>query len=236
MVRKDKYGVDQITKYVKKSKFAGNAVVINREFILASDKGIREVCPLRNGEKLMLFAVFDDGGYYQLDRIRSDANSDLALLRIVADALLFLDLKSFVAFPSSREEILGKNILMLETVNSSKFYRYEKYKIRGISSDGYNVRGAGVADRNIGNSVLNDRFELVGISNGRDKEPKHPKETSIISQNKIESFLRNNRISYYKVGRDAKIQANDEYLRNINVKLICFVVRAPMNFGVRFER
>ena len=80
---------------------------------------------------------------------------------------------------------------------------------------------------------MNNRLEFVGLTTGNSELSKYKfflNEVDIINQNKIESFLKQNRVFYYKNINNLDLVKYANYIKNMNVKVVCTVknIRVPL--------
>ncbi|MDR1498774.1 MAG: hypothetical protein LBS34_00610, partial [Rickettsiales bacterium] len=195
------FHTDKISNIVKEAKYAGNAVILNKNFILTSYNTINDVCRMtENTQKQMIFVVFNDGNTYEVLLHGFDPKLNLALLVFNRHGQSKVNLNNYVIFPKIAENMVGKNVFVSKTKNSFLSF-YKKFKIDGISDSGYYIKNKDNIKNNKGEAVLNDKFEFVGITTGNTKRNRSKfllNEVNIISQYNVISFLWKNGILYHR--------------------------------------
>ncbi|MDR2778527.1 MAG: hypothetical protein LBB13_03460 [Rickettsiales bacterium] len=232
-----RFDSNELTRYVKTSKHAGNAVFINKSFLITNYKSINTACKISNQEeKVRIFMIFD-GEAFPVDVVDSDEASGLVLLRVDPKEKKYVNVNNFVLFPNvsgDRYNYMDTTVLISKMINSAEGEVYEKYRITEISEEGYAVKSMDILRKNFGEAVLNDRFEFVGITNGNSETKKYhamKNEIKIIEQNRIKNFLKKNNVFYYKNVNNVDLRKFSNYKGDINVELLCYVKKqVPQRF------
>jgi hypothetical protein len=96
-----RFDSNELTRYVKASKHAGNAVFINKSFLITNYKSINATCKLSNKrEKVRVFIIFD-GEAFPVDIVDSNEVLGLTLLKIDPKEKKYVNVNNFVLFPNN---------------------------------------------------------------------------------------------------------------------------------------
>lgn len=230
------FHTNKIEKFIENSTYAGNAVVINKQnFLTTYDVAYNSCIPKNKNQDIALFVITSDGKYYGVDVIRYSRELNLAVLKIVGAYENSSSIRNYVIFPKKYESLLEKKVYISKTKNTNESYFYKKNKIKGISSSGYFVKQNNFRN-NKGESVLNTNLEFVGLSGNNSTENKFKfllNEVNIINQNKIENFLTKNRIIYKRNVNNINLFEVNNYLKTINVKVVCHLRENRMPIIIR---
>ncbi len=227
------FNTDKITNVIKNSKYGGNAVIVNKNYFLTTYDTINDFCKSeRVDQKINFYLVTNDGSYYSAKVYAKDNTNNLAILKVEANIMNKGLANNYIVFPAKYDTLLNSNVFISKTKNTEQSHFYEKNKIAGLSDVGFYIKRNNFRN-NIGESVLNDRLEFVGLTTGNSKLSKYKfflNEVDIVNQNKIESFLKQNRIFYYKNMNNLDLIKYSNYIKNMNVKVVCTVknVRVPL--------
>lgn len=228
----------EITKIIENSNYAGNAVIINKKYFLTTYDTVNSICKNSYDNQITYFYIItNDGDYYRAKMYAQDNQNNLAILQIDDDIKNKALANNYVVLPAMYNTLLNSNVFVSKTKNTLKSHFYEKSKISGLSNVGFYTKKNNFRS-NIGESVLNNRLEFVGLTTGNSKSSKYKfflNEVDIVNQNKIEAFLRRNKINYYKNVTNLDLIKYPNYIRNMNVKVVCITktARVPLVMKVR---
>jgi hypothetical protein len=124
-------------------------------------------------------------------------------------------------------------------INDPESDFYDHYKITGITTGGYTVKSKDVFRKNFGEAVLNERLELVCLTDGNTTNGKVGflnNEIRIIEQGRIKNFLKKHNIRYYKNQKNVDLRDFQNYVGDINVELICYVKEPKLQRVIRRYR
>lgn len=232
------FHTDKITKLVPNSIFVGNAIAINERFFLTTYNAINSACKIQNDrQNLVLFLIAHDGNYYKTKIFRESKDLNLIILEL-DDNTEEIMMKNYVVFSKKQDNLLDNNVYISKTKNSNKTHFYEKNKILEVSENGYYIKKNNLRN-NLGESVLNNKLEFVGITSGNTEKSKYKfysNKVDIISQGTIESFLRRNGIYYRKNLRDINLSSVNNYLKGINLKAVCYLDEKRMPLTIKIYR
>ncbi len=232
------FHTDKITDTIEDSIYAGNAVIINKNYFLTTYDTINDFCKSGRVDQVVNFyIVANDGSYYSAKIYAKDINSNLAILEVDSNITNKGLANNYVVFPAKYDTLLNSSVFISKTKNTEQSHFYEKSKIAGLSNIGFYTKKNNFRS-NIGESVLNNKLEFVGLTAGNSKLSKYKfflNEVEIINQNKIESFLKQNRIFYYKNINNLDLIKYTNYIKNMNVKVVCTVrnVRVPLILKIK---
>ncbi|MDR2077772.1 MAG: hypothetical protein LBP39_02275 [Rickettsiales bacterium] len=237
-----RFNSSELTRYVKASKHAGNAVFINKSFLLTNYRSVNDICKISsNGEKVRVFIIFD-GEAFPVEVVDSNEVLGLALLKIDPKEKKYVNVNNFVLFPNvsdDRYNYMDTVVLISKMINNPNGEVYGKYKITGISEYGYAAKSMDVFRKNFGEAVLNDRLEFIGITNGNSETKKYraiKNEIKIIEQNRIKNFLKKNNVFYYKNVNNVDLRKFSNYRGDINAELLCYVRKQIPQRVIRIYR
>lgn len=226
---KSRFKVDEITKFIKGSKYVGNAVFINKKFMITNVSSIDNLCKItKEGQTLKTFMVYN-GQVFRVNIIDKNYESDLALLKIDNSEENYININNFAILPNvpgDRYNYLNTYGFFSKTYNNLEKIKYKKYKITSISDVGYAVKSYDILRSNNGEAVLNDKMELIALTAGNTKKGiKHifSNKIKIIDDGKIKNFLKNNNVYYYKNYNNVDLRDVTNYKSSINAKVICYV-------------
>jgi hypothetical protein len=224
-----RFNSNEIVKFVKDSRHAGNAIFINKGFLITNYKSIATACRVtRFGESVRAFIIFN-GEAIKVDIVDMDKDSGLVLLRIDPNEKHYVTVNNFALFPNvsgSDYKYMNSDVFISKMINDPESDFYDHYKITGITTGGYTVRSKDVLRKNFGEAVLNERLELIGLTDGNSANGKIgflKNEIRIIEQGRIKNFLKKHNIRYYKNLRSVDLRDFQKYAGDINAELICYV-------------
>lgn len=226
---KSRFRVNEITKFIKDSKYVGNAVFINKKFIITNAIPIDNLCKItKEGQTLKTFIVYD-GQVFRVDVIDRDYKLDLALLKINKSEDNYINVNNFVILPNvsdDRYNYINTYGFISKTYNDPEKIKYKAHKITSISDVGYATKSYDILRNNNGEAVLNDRLEFIGLTAGNTgKSIKNifSNKIKIIDDGKIKNFLKKNSVYYYKNYKNVDLRDVANYKNSINAKVICYV-------------
>ncbi len=226
---KSRFRINEITKFIKDSKYVGNAVFINKKFIIANAIPIDNLCKItKEGQTLKTFIVYD-GQVFRVDVIDRDYKLDLALLKINKSEDNYINVNNFAILPNvpgDRYNYINTYGFISKTYNDPEKIKYKAHKITSISDVGYATKSYDILRNNNGEAVLNDRLELIGLTAGNTgKSIKNifSNKIKIIDDGKIKNFLKKNSVYYYKNYKNVDLRDVANYKNSINAKVICYV-------------
>lgn len=218
-----------ITKFIKDSKYIGNAVFVNKRYMITNAIPIDNICKItKEGQKLKTFIVYNNS-VFRVDLVSKDYVSNLALLKIDETEDNYIDINNFAILPNvsrDRYNYINTDAFISRTYNDPNKIKYKKHKITSISEVGYAAKSYDVIRNNNGEAVLNDRLELIGITAGNTKgsiSGIFSNKVKIIDDGKIKNFLKQNGIYYYKNYNNVDLRDVSNYKKAINAKVICYV-------------
>ncbi len=216
------YKRDNIEGIVAGSVYVGNAIAVNKTAFLTTYDSIKEKCKVENNRKIKYYLI-KNGQIFEVELSFYDEYKNLAILTSrnrIGD---------FYAIFANNNATPKQDIFISKTNNSLnyKFYLHE-------------LRNNGVVDfikvldfpRNYNGEVLiNKNFEIVGIANN-EKTGFLNKKIYIINNNIIKQFFRENGIIYATNHSSSNLTLINNYLANINYKLVCKeeLTRSPLIF------
>jgi len=155
---------------------SGSGFFISKDIIITCDHII-------TGSKELIINI--DGKGYSAQVLQSNSNTDLAILKVIGyESPYFFNIKSFtteelgnriytIGFPLSN--ILGAEVRITDGIISAK---------NGIESNPtYFQMSASIQPGNSGGPVLNEKFEVIGITSSKLSEIATLKTTGTLSQN-----------------------------------------------------
>ncbi|MDR1425406.1 MAG: hypothetical protein LBI70_00200 [Rickettsiales bacterium] len=222
----------EMTKFVKNSRHAGNAIFINKGFLLTNYKSLATICKTtKSDQSIRVFIIFN-GEAIKVDIVETDREANLTLLKIDPSERYYINVNNFALFPNvsgSNYEYMNSNVFISKMVNNPDSSFYDHYVITGISEGGYSVKSLDVFRKNFGEAVLDERLELIGLTDGNTASNKlkfFNNEIRIIEQGRIKNFLKKHNIRYYKNIKNANLRDLQNYSGDINVELICYIKEA----------
>lgn len=226
---KSRFKVDEITKFIKGSKYVGNAVFVNKKFLITNASSMDDLCKItKEGQVLKTFIVYD-GQIFRTDIVDKDYESDLVLLKINSSEDSYINVKNFAILPNvpgDRYNYLNTYGFFSKTYNDLEKIRYGKYKITSISDVGYAAKSYDILRSNNGEAVLNDKMEFIALTAGNTKKGiRHifSNNIKIVDDGKIKNFLKRNNVYYYKNYKNVDLRDVVNYKNSINAKVICYV-------------
>jgi hypothetical protein len=217
------FSTGSLTRFSKNFKYAGNAVTINKRYFLTTYSALNGDCKINEREQRReLFLIFSNGEVYQANLYVQNEEKDLAIIVLDEDISNNINTGNYAIFPRKIDNLFDKNVYISRTKNSSKS-SYRKFKVIGIADKGYGVKNNNFR-KNVGEIVLNDKFEFVGIARGNTINNKlrfFENNVNFINQSNIVSYLRQNRVFYYNNSADINLLMVKNYLADINVKVVC---------------
>jgi hypothetical protein len=234
------FRTDQLTKYVKASVHAGNAVFINKKFLLTSYNSLYRVCnPTEPGQQLRAFIILS-GETVRVKVHSVDKVNNLLLLMLDPADAHYADINNFALFPDISDgnyNYLKAKVLISKRVNNPNGEVYGKYTINGIGSHGYTVSSRDLLRPSFGEAVLNERLELIGITDGSSKNnSSFGIDINIIEQGRIKKFLKTHRVYYYKNTHQVDLHNIINYRGSINAELICYIREKPLERIIKIYR
>lgn len=224
-----RFHTDKITKFINRSNYAGNAVFINKRFLLTNNSYIDKVCKMTSNKQRLRVFIVSDGQAFKVDIIDRDENSDLMLLSINQGERRFTNINNFVIFPNvpgDRYNYIDTDAYISRNINDSDKIFYRKYRIKNISNVGFSVKSKDILRKNFGEVVINDRHEFIGLTAGNTAKNLRnifSNEINIIDDGKIKNFLKRNNVYYYKNINNIDLRTVANYRKSIGAKVICYV-------------
>ncbi|MDR3078504.1 MAG: serine protease [Rickettsiales bacterium] len=242
MIYSRSFHSDEITKFVKNSRHAGNAIFINKGFLITSYRSIATACRVtKTTENVRTFIIFN-GEAIKVDIVAEDESSGLTLLRIDPTEKHYVVVNNFALFPNvsgSDYRYLGSEVFISKMINDPDSDFYRKYKVAKVEVDGYSVRSRDVLRKNFGEVVLNERLELLGLTDGNSSSSKIKflgNEIRILEQGRIKNFLKKNNVRYYKNIKNMDLRDFPRYRGDINAELVCYIKEAQPQRIIRRYR
>ncbi|MDR1495286.1 MAG: hypothetical protein LBI29_04635, partial [Rickettsiales bacterium] len=143
----------EITKFVKNSKHAGNAVFINKGFLITNYKSLATACRVtKTTENVRAFIIFN-GEAIRVEIVAADEGVGLTLLRLDPNERRNINVNNFVLFPDvsdSNYQYIGSSVFISKMINDPDSDVYKDYKITGVDVGGYTVKNKDVFRKNFG--------------------------------------------------------------------------------------
>lgn len=224
-----RFHTDKITKFINKSEYAGNAVFINKRFLLTNSSSIDEACRMTSNKQRLRIFIVSDGQAFKVDLIDKDESSDLVLLSISQGERRFTNINNFVIFPNvsgDKYNYIDTDAYISRNMNDSDKIFYRKYRIKNISDVGFSVKSKDILRKNFGEVAINDRLEFIGLTAGNTAKSIRnifSNEIKIIDDGKIKNFLKRNNVYYYKNINNIDLRTVANYRKSIVAKVICYV-------------
>lgn len=237
-----RFRTDKITGFVEKSSYAGNAVFINKRFLIASSEAIDRVCkPTSSQQRLQLF-IIKDGQVFRVSVIDRDELYGLALLSVNQSERRFINVNNFVLLPDisgDHYNYLDTDAYISRTINSPQNTMYKKYHIKNIADVGFSTKSKDIIRKNFGEIVLNDRNEFIGLTVGNTAGSFKnilSNEIKIVDIAKIKNFLKRNDVYYYKNVTNIDLRTVANYKKSVGARIICVVQEPPVSKVVKMYR
>ncbi|MDR0572231.1 MAG: hypothetical protein LBG48_05255 [Rickettsiales bacterium] len=208
-------------------KYVGNAILLKDNIFITTYNNIIATCQKRvQTNKMHYFVVVNGGAFYEVEFYLQDPVRNIALLKVVNNYKVYKDIDFFAVFSSMNKiDYVGDHVYISKSLNSFDGYFFSKYKVTGSGNFGFTVRSFDNARKNYGEAVLNERFELVGITIGnsdRGLSGRFKNKIEFIDANKIKRFLIENRIFYAENKDNVDLSKISGYLELLNGKVMCF--------------
>lgn len=233
VVCKSKYNynfkTDEITENIRNSKFVGNAVAVNKTNFLTTYKSIKETCKItQSNQKLRLFLISNKARFEVYLKAYNEYNN-LAVLTMFDSYKKTVKLNNFVLFPDilSKGVEVGNNLYVSKTVNDLKYF-YRKLRLKEDKKNYLQYVRTDFIRKNIGEAVLNNKLEFVGITNEVGEGGVFGKKMEFVNYSVIKDFLQQNRVGYTLNSMDVNLFFVKNYIYDINYKLVCVVETPPV--------
>lgn len=222
LIYNNNYKRNNIEGIIASSVYVGNAIAVNKTAFLTTYDSIKEKCKIENNRKIKYYLI-KNGQIFEVILSFYDEYKNLAILTSQNR------IGNFYAIFANNNATPKQNVFISKTNNSLnyKFYLYE-------------LRNNGVTDfikvldfpRDYNGEVLiNKDFEVVGMANNEETGFLN-KKIYIINNNIIKQFFRESGIIYATNHSGSNLTLINNYLANINYKLVCKeeLTRSPLIF------
>lgn len=233
IVCKSKYNynfkTDKITENIKNAKYVENAVAINKSNFLTTYKSIKETCKItQSNQKLRLFLISNKARFEVYLKAYNEYNN-LAVLTMFDSYKKTVKLNNFVLFPDilSKGVEVGNNLYVSKTVNDLKYF-YRKLQLKEDKKNYLQYVRTDFIRKNIGEAVLNNKLEFVGITNEVGDGGIFGKKMEVINYSVIKDFLYQNGVKYALNSTNVNLFFVKNYIYDINYKLVCVVETPPV--------
>lgn len=233
VVCKSKYNynfeTDEITDNIRNSKFVGNAVAVNKTNFLTTYKSINDTCKItQSNQKLRLFLMSKNTRFEVYLKAYNEYNN-LAVLTMFDSYKKTVKLNNFVLFPDilSKGVEVGNNLYVSKTVNDLKYF-YRKLQLKEDKKNYLQYVRTDFIRKNIGEAVLNNKLEFVGITNEVGEGGVFGKKMEVVNYGIIKDFLYQNGVRYALNSTNVNLFFVKNYIYDINYKLVCVVETPPV--------
>ena len=233
VVCKSKYNynfkTDEITENIRNSKFVGNAVAVNKTNFLTTYKSIKDTCKItQSNQKLRLFLISNNTRFEVYLKAYNEYNN-LAILTMLDSYKKTVKLNNFVLFPDilSKGVEVGNNLYVSKSVNDLKYF-YRKLQLKEDKKNYLQYVRTDFIRKNIGEAVLNNKLEFVGITNEVGEGGVFSKKMEVINYSVIKDFLYQNGVKYALNSTNVNLFFVKNYIYDINYKLVCVVETPPV--------
>ena len=230
----ERFKYDKILNVLNKdSRYVGNAVLIRDQYFITPFNNIIKTCVKTKPEDNIYYYIIANNIYYRVNLVNFDSTKNLAMLKIDENPRYpKFDTKNFAMFSVGQVNLLNSNVFVSKRLNDSvKSMFFNSYKVNDISNQGVAIKSFDNIRNNIGEIVLNDKLEFVGITAGNTHNRgflnKFRNKIEIIDSNKIKSFLKSIKFYYFENKQQVDLYSVKNYLPAINVKFICYVDIVP---------
>lgn len=226
-----RFKYNNITKSVfNKAKYVGNAVFIRDKYFLTIADNLFTTCVRRNPQDKLYYFLVMDGSIYKVSPYFYDLETDLAVISVDDDPYYpKFSKKNFALFSTQkREAFIKKHVYISKSLNNTKDYFFKKKKIARIGNYGYEIRSFDNIRNNVGEVVLNDNLEMIGITVGNTTKgaglmQKMNNKIEVVDLDKIKSFLRGNGFYFYENRQNIDLYRIRDYLKSLNGKVVCYI-------------
>ena len=233
IVCKSKYDynfkTDKITESIKNAKYVENAVAINKTNFITTYKAIQDTCKITSSnQKLRLFLISNDTKFEVYLKAYNEYNN-LAVLTMFDRYKKTVKLNNFVLFPDilSKQVEVGAGLYVSKTVNDLNYF-YKKSKLKEDKKNYLQYVKTDFIRKNLGEVVLNNKLEIVGITNDVGQGGIFGKKMEVVNYSTIKDFLYQNSVRYALNSTNANLFFVKNYIYDINYKLVCVVETPPV--------
>jgi hypothetical protein len=211
-------GNNRILKHIrqKEMKYVGGAVLLRNDYYLTTYSDLMETCKKTGPENKIHYYVILKDVFYKVHIDKFDEVSNLALLRI-SKSEKFYKIRHYTLLPlKGKISYIDDEVFVTKDLNSAAGFLIKNYKVDGVSNFGFTVKSFDNIRKNHGNAVLNDRLELIGITNGNTTKGiwgKSNNRIDFIDINKIKYFLAKNRVAYAENKKNIDLYKMKNYIQ-----------------------
>ena len=230
----ERFKYDRILNVInKKSRYVGNAVLIRDKYFITPLNNITKTCVKTKPEDNIYYYIVMNNIFYRVNLVNFDFSRNLALLQIYENPRYpEFNTKNFAMFSVGQVDLLNSKVFISKSLNDPvKSMFFDSYKVNNISNQGLAIKSFDNIRNNVGEIVLNDKLEFVGITAGNSSRgglfSKLNNKIEIIDSNKIKSFLRELKFYYYENKQNIDLYSVKNYLPAINARFVCYVDIVP---------
>ena len=233
IVCKSKYDynfkTDKITENIKNAKYVENAVAVNKTNFITTYKAIKDTCRITgSNQKLRLFLISNDSKFEVYLKAYNEYNN-LALLTMFDRYKKTVKLNNFVLFPDilSKQVEVGSGVYISKTINDLNYF-YNKAILKEDKKTYIKYIKTDFIRKNLGEVVLNNKLEIIGITNEIGWGGIFSKKMEVINYSVIKDFLYQNGVKYALNSTNVNLFFVKNYIYDINYKLVCVVETPPV--------
>ena len=233
IVCKSKYDynfkTDKITENIKNAKYVENAVAVNKTNFITTYKAIKDTCRITgSNQKLRLFLISNDSKFEVYLKAYNEYNN-LALLTMFDRYKKTIKLNNFVLFPDilSKQVEAGSGVYISKTINDLNYF-YNKAILKEDKKTYIKYIKTDFIRKNLGEVVLNNKLEIIGITNEIGRGGIFSKKMEVINYSVIKDFLYQNGVKYALNSTNVNLFFVKNYIYDINYKLVCVVETPPV--------
>ena len=221
----DNYKRNNIESAFINSKYVGNVIAINKTDFLTTYNTIKNTCVTKNQGKIKYYLLSNNGQRFEVVLKAYDEYKNLAILTSVRRYGDF-----YVIFNTDLNTEI--KIYMSKT-NNNLDYKFYSYNVK--NNDGVDfIKTLDFPREYYGESLINDNFEVIGLAT-YEKSGFLSKYVYITNSSVVKQFLKENNIIHASNYTNTNLRLINNYLNNINYKLVCReeMERSPLIFERR---